>query len=60
MKKSRLSETRVVKILKVSEAGVVVNELSRRHGFSKSTFYKRKTKCGGLDVSQLKRLKELE
>lgn len=60
MKKSRFSETRVVKILKESEAGVAVDELSRRHGFSKSTFYKWKAKYGGLDVSQLKRLKELE
>ena len=60
MKKSRFSETQVVKILKESEAGVAVDELSRRHGFSKSTFYKWKAKYGGLDVSQLKRLKELE
>ena len=60
MEKSRFSETQVVKILKESEAGVAVDELSRRHGFSKSTFYKWKAKYGGLDVSQLKRLKELE
>ena len=60
MKKSRISETQVVKILKESEAGVAVDQLSRRHGFSKSTFYKWKAKYGGLDVSQLKRLKELE
>ena len=60
MKKSRFSETQVVKILKESEAGVAVDQLSRRHGFSKSTFYKWKAKYGGLDVSQLKRLKELE
>ena len=60
MKKSRFSETQVIKILKESEAGMAVDELSRRHGFSKSTFYKWKAKYGGLDVSQLKRLKELE
>ena len=60
MKKPRFSETQVVKILKESEAGVAVDQLSRRHGFSKSTFYKWKAKYGGLDVSQLKRLKELE
>ena len=60
MKKPRISETQVVKILKESEAGVAVDQLSRRHGFSKSTFYKWKAKYGGLDVSQLKRLKELE
>ena len=60
MKKSRFSETQVVKILKESEAGVAVDELSRRHGFSKSTFYKWKAKYGGLNGTQLKRLKELE
>ena len=60
MKKSRFSETQIVKILKESEAGVAVDELSRRHGFSKSTFYKWKAKYGGLNGTQLKRLKELE
>ena len=39
---------------------MAVDELSRRHRFRKSTFYKWKAKYGGLDVSQLKRLKELE
>ena len=60
MKRSRFSETQIVKILKEAEAGVAVDELSRKHGFSKSTFYKWKAKYGGLDVNQLKRLKELE
>ena len=60
MKRSRYSETQIVKILKEAEAGVAVDELSRQHGFSKSTFYKWKAKYGGLDVNQLKRLKELE
>lgn len=60
MKRSRYSETQIVKILKEAEAGVAVDELSRKHGFSKSTFYKWKAKYGGLDVNQLKRLKELE
>ena len=60
MKRSRFSETQIVKILKEAEAGIAVDELSRQHGFSKSAFYKWKGKYGGLDANQLKRLKELE
>ena len=60
MKKSRFSETQIIKILKEAEGGVTVDELSRTHGFSKSTFYKWKAKYGGMDVAALKRLKELE
>ena len=60
MKRSRFTETKIVKILKEAEAGVAVEELSRQHGFSKSTFYKWKAKYGGMDAVALKRLKELE
>ena len=60
MKRSRFSETQIVKILKEAEAGVAVEELSRQYGFSRSAFYKWKAQYGGLDVNQLKRLKELE
>ena len=60
MKRSRFSETQIIKILKEAAAGVAVEELSRQYGFSRSSFYKWKAKYGGLDVSQLKRLKELE
>jgi putative transposase len=60
MKKSRYTESQIVKILQEAEAGVAVEELSRKYGFSKSSFYKWKAKYGGLEVNQLKRLKELE
>lgn len=60
MKRSKYTEQQIVKILKEAEAGVSVTDLSRQYGFSKSAFYKWKAKYGGMDVSALKRLKELE
>ena len=60
MKRSRFSESQIVAILKEAEAGVSLEELSRQHGFSKATYYKWKAQYGGMDVSALKRLKELE
>ena len=60
MKKSRFSETQIVKILKEAEAGVAVEELSRQHGFSKSTYYKWKARYGGMDATALKQLRTLE
>ena len=60
MKKSRFTEERIIAMLKQAEAGVKVAELVRRHGISEATFYNWKARYGGLDVSQLRRLKELE
>ncbi len=60
MKKSRFTETQILKILKEAEVGVPVANLSREYGFGKSTFYKWKAKYGGLDASALRRMKELE
>jgi len=60
MKRSKFTETQNIKILKEAEAGMAVEELSRQHGFRKSTFYKWKARYGGMDAVALKRLKELE
>lgn len=60
MKKTRFSETKIVSILKKNEAGMKVTELSREYGISEATFYNWKAKYGGLEVRELKRLRELE
>jgi len=60
MKRKRFSEIQIVNILKEAESGIAVEELSHRHGFSKSAFYKWKAKYSGMDASALKRLEELE
>jgi putative transposase len=60
MKRSRFTETQIVEILKEAEAGRPVKELCRQHGISDATYYSWKAKYGGLDASELKRLKELQ
>jgi putative transposase len=60
MKRTKFSETQIVNILKEAEAGIPVTELSRKHGFSQSAFYKWKAKYSGMDTSALRRMKELE
>jgi putative transposase len=60
MKRSRYTEEQIISILKEQEAGASVAELCRRHGMSDATFYKWKSKYGGLEVSEAKRLRVLE
>jgi len=60
MKRSRFSEEKIIGILKEQEAGAKVADLCRRHGISDATFYNWKSKYGGLEISDAKRLKALE
>lgn len=60
MKKSRFSEEQIIGILKEHEAGAKTADLCRQHGMSPATFYKWKSKFGGLEVSDAKRLRALE
>lgn len=60
MKRSRFTETQILGILNEIDAGAAVAATCRKHGISQPTYYKWKSKYGGLDASQLKRLKEME
>ena len=60
MKRSRYSDSQIISILKQAEAGTPVSELCREHGMSDATFYKWRSKFGGMDVSMMARMKELE
>jgi putative transposase len=60
MKKGQYSTEQIIGFLKAHEAGAKVADLMRKHGFSEQSFYRWKSKYGGLEVSDAKRLKELE
>ena len=60
MKKSRFSESQIVGILKEADSGVKVQDIWRKYNISSATYYKWKSKYGGMEVSDVKRLKELE
>ena len=60
MRKSRFSEEQIISILREQEQGQTTAEVCRRHGISQATFYGWKSKYGGLEVSEAKRLKALE
>ena len=60
MKKSRFTETEIVAILKQADAGLPVKEICRQAGISVPTYYQWKSKYGGMEASDLKRVKELE
>lgn len=60
MRKSRFTDAQIIGMIKEQEAGLPTAELCRKHGLSPATFYKLKAKYGGMDLSDAKRLKQLE
>ncbi len=60
MKRSRFSEEQIIGILKEHQAGATAADLCRKHGVSDATFYKWRSKYGGMEVSDAKKLKALE
>lgn len=60
MKKSKFSESQIIKILSQQDSGQSVTDICREHGISQGTFYSWKNKYSGMEVSQLKQIKDME
>ncbi len=60
MKKARFTETQIVNILKLADSGMKVEDICRQNGISNATYYNWKSKYGGMEANDVKRLKELE
>lgn len=60
MRKTRFTDAQIIGMIKEQEAGLPTADLCRKHGLSPATFYKLKAKYGGMDLSDAKRLKQLE
>lgn len=60
MKRSKYTEEQIVRILKETEAGISVSEVCRKYGMSDATYYNWKAKFGGMELSDMRRLRQLE